>query len=392
VNNLAVVSILSGLVSMVISIKLIKKVHWAIFIATIITAIVSLNLNYIGRGLIETLTQKDFYEVILVIYGIYLLSDTMKRSGSSQIFAKNIESLFNSRQAIGLMPMLLGLLPMPGGAMFTAPMVKDISDENKIDRVEATAMNYWFRHSMEFFWILYPALILESALTGINLTRLLLLQLPIGLFAIMGGWIYFKNGKIKVKKDKDNWISLFKSILPIIIIIIGVVSSLPGWIVVLIVSLVYTIYNKNYKDILNIRGETILLLLFVFWYKNFITVSNLSNDFVGNLTLWGVSPWWIIMISPIVIGLITGITQAGFAVTMPIALSFVEAGIIPLVPVAITTYFFSVLGVLLSPVHLCLLLTTKYFEVSIFSVIKKIIIPIICAIIGYILIMFFYIF
>jgi len=377
---------------MVISIKLIKKVHWAIFIATIITAIVSLNLNYIGRGLIETLTQKDFYEVILVIYGIYLLSDTMKRSGSSQIFAKNIESLFNSRQAIGLMPMLLGLLPMPGGAMFTAPMVKDISDENKIDRVEATAMNYWFRHSMEFFWILYPALILESALTGINLTRLLLLQLPIGLFAIMGGWIYFKNGKIKVKKDKDNWISLFKSILPIIIIIIGVVSSLPGWIVVLIVSLVYTIYNKNYKDILNIRGETILLLLFVFWYKNFITVSNLSNDFVGNLTLWGVSPWWIIMISPIVIGLITGITQAGFAVTMPIALSFVEAGIIPLVPVAITTYFFSVLGVLLSPVHLCLLLTTKYFEVSIFSVIKKIIIPIICAIIGYILIMFFYIF
>ncbi|WP_113074886.1 DUF401 family protein [Petrotoga sp. 9PW.55.5.1] len=377
---------------MVISIKLIKKVHWAIFIATIITAIVSLNLNYIGRGLIETLTQKDFYEVILVIYGIYLLSDTMKRSGSSQIFAKNIESLFNSRQAIGLMPMLLGLLPMPGGAMFTAPMVKDISDENKIDRVEATAMNYWFRHSMEFFWILYPALILESALTGINLTRLLLLQLPIGLFAIMGGWIYFKNGKIKVKKDKDNWISLFKSILPIIIIIIGVVSSLPGWIVVLIVSLVYTIYNKNYKDILNIRGETILLLLFVFWYKNFITVSNLSNDFVGNLTLWGVSPWWIIMISPIVIGLITGITQAGFAVTMPIALSFVEAGIIPLVPVAITTYFFSVLGVLLSPVHLCLLLTTKYFEVSIYSVIKKIIIPIICAIIGYILIMFFYIF
>lgn len=389
---MAVVSILSGLVSMVISIKLIKKVHWAIFIATIITAIVSLNLNYIGRGLIETLTQKDFYEVILVIYGIYLLSDTMKRSGSSQIFAKNIESLFNSRQAIGLMPMLLGLLPMPGGAMFTAPMVKDISDENKIDRVEATAMNYWFRHSMEFFWILYPALILESALTGINLTRLLLLQLPIGLFAIMGGWIYFKNGKIKVKKDKDNWISLFKSILPIIIIIIGVVSSLPGWIVVLIVSLVYTIYNKNYKDILNIRGETILLLLFVFWYKNFITVSNLSNDFVGNLTLWGVSPWWIIMISPIVIGLITGITQAGFAVTMPIALSFVEAGIIPLVPVAITTYFFSVLGVLLSPVHLCLLLTTKYFEVSIYSVIKKIIIPIICAIIGYILIMFFYIF
>jgi hypothetical protein len=392
VKNLAVVSILSGLISMVISIKLIKKVHWAILVATIVTALVSLNLNYIGSSFLETITQSDFYEVIVVIFGIYLLSDTMKASGNSQKFAKNIRTLFNSRQAVGLMPMLLGLLPMPGGAMFTAPMVKDIAEESNINRVEATAMNYWFRHSMEFFWILYPALILESALTGISLTKLLLIQLPIGLFAIVGGWIYFKNGRISLKKDKELWKELFKSILPVIIIIVGVIASLPGWLVVLAVSLIYTFYHKNYKDLLNIRWETVLLLLFVFWYKNFVTVSNLSNDFVENLTTWGVSPWWIIMISPIIIGLITGITQAGFAVTMPIALSFVEAGVISLVPVAITTYFFSVLGVLLSPVHLCLLLTSKYFEVDMFSVIKKITIPIFCAIMGYIVVMLFFIF
>ncbi|WP_245857204.1 DUF401 family protein [Petrotoga miotherma] len=391
-KDLAVVSILSGLISMVISIKLIKKVHWAILIATIVTALVSLNLNYIGSSFLETITQSDFYEVIVVIFGIYLLSDTMKATGNSQKFAKNIRTLFNSRQAVGLMPMMLGLLPMPGGAMFTAPMVKDIADESNINRVEATAMNYWFRHSMEFFWILYPALILESALTGISLTKLLLIQLPIGLFAIIGGWIYFKNGKISLKRDKKLWKELFESILPILIIIVGVIASLPGWLVVLTVSLIYTFYHKNYKDLLNIRWETVLLLLFVFWYKNFVTVSNLSNDFVDNLTTWGVSPWWIIMISPIIIGLITGITQAGFAVTMPIALSFVEAGVISLVPVAITIYFFSVLGVLLSPVHLCLLLTSKYFEVDMFSVIKKIIIPIFCAIIGYLVVMLLFIF
>ncbi|PNR96443.1 hypothetical protein AA80_05270 [Petrotoga sibirica DSM 13575] len=389
---MAVVSIISGLISMVISIKLIKKVHWAILIATIVTALVSLNLNYIGSSFLQTLSQSDFYEVIIVIFGIYLLSDTMKASGNSQKFAKNIEALFNSRQAVGLMPMLLGLLPMPGGAMFTAPMVKDIANESNINMVEATAMNYWFRHSMEFFWILYPALILESALTGIGLTKLLLIQLPIGLFAIIGGWLYFRIGKISLKRDKELWKELFESILPIIIIIVGVIASLPGWIVVLTVSLIYTFYHKNYKDLLNIRWETVLLLLFVFWYKNLVTVSNLSNDFVENLTMWGVSPWWIIMISPIIIGLITGITQAGFAVTMPIALSFVEAGFISLVPVAITTYFFSVLGVLLSPVHLCLLLTSRYFEVDMFSVIKKIAVPVFCAIMGYIVVMIFFIF
>ena len=386
---MAVVAIFSGLISMVISIKLIKKVHWAILIATIVTALVSLNLEYIGKSFLQTLTQKDFYEIIIVIYGIYLLSDTMKASGNSQSFANSIKYLFTPKQAIGLMPMLLGLLPTPGGAMFTAPMVKDIADENNLNRIEVTAMNYWFRHSMEFFWILYPALLLESALTGITLTKLLIIQLPIGLFAIIGGWIYFKNGKIRWKSDKTLWKQAIKSVFPILIIIVGVIISIPGWFVVLLVSTLYCVYHKNYKDFLNIRWETIALLLFVFWYKNFISASNLSNDFVDNLTVFGVSPWWIIILSPIVIGLITGITQAGFAVTMPIALSFVEAGIIPLMPVAITTYFFSVVGVLISPVHLCLLLTSKYFGVTIFSVIKKIMIPIIFSLVGYLVVTLF---
>ena len=56
-------------------------------------------------------------------------------------------------------------------------------------------------------------------------------------------------------------------------------------------------------------------------------------------------------------------------VTMHIALSFVEVGIIPFMCVATTIYFFYVVGVLIFPVHLCLLLTSKYFDVAIFSVI-----------------------
>lgn len=72
----------------------------------------------------QTLTQNDFYEIIIVIYGIYLLSNTMKAMGNSQSFANSIKYLFTPNQAIGLMPILLGLLSTPSGAIFTGPWLK----------------------------------------------------------------------------------------------------------------------------------------------------------------------------------------------------------------------------------------------------------------------------
>jgi len=189
---LAIVSILSGFASMILAIKITKKVHWAMLVAIIVTSLISMNANFIFESAKVTAITSNFYEVLGVIFGIYLLSDTMRTSGNSEKFALHIKHLFNAKQAIAFMPMFLGLLPMPGGAMFTAPMVKDISDESGISPLNASVINYWFRHSMEFFWILYPAIVMESALTGISLTKILLIQLPIGIFSLVGAWFFFK--------------------------------------------------------------------------------------------------------------------------------------------------------------------------------------------------------
>lgn len=385
---MAIVSIFSGLCSMIILLKLTKKVHWAFVLAILITGIVSQNLSFIGNSFSKALIQQDLYKTILVVSGIFLLSDTMNKVGSSEKFANIIKDLFNPKQAIAIISMVFGLLPTPGGTMLTASMAKDIAEESKIDKLDACAMNYWFRHSMEFFWILYPAMILQSSLSGISLTKLLIIQLPIGFFAIIGGLSHFKTGKIKIKINKKLIKELFKSISPIIIIMIGIIISIPGWLIVPIVSVVYALFHKNSKDLFNIRWETILLLLVVFWYKEFITISNLSTDFVVSLTNLGLNPFFIIIISSIVLTLITGVTQTGVSIMIPIVLSFTSEEVIHLVQAVVSIYFFSVVGVIFSPAHLCLLLTTEYFEVNMFSVIKRLIIPLFLSLIGYIFIMF----
>ncbi|MGM0640972.1 MAG: DUF401 family protein [Thermotogota bacterium] len=384
---MAIISILSGFASMIIAIKLTKKVHWAMLIAILVTSLISMNLGYIFDSAKITATTSNFYEVLGVIFGIYLISDTMRTSGNSEKFAINIKHLFSSKQAVAFMPMFLGLLPMPGGAMFTAPMVKDISEKSEISALNSATMNYWFRHSMEFFWILYPAIVMESALTGISLTKILLIQLPIGVISLVGAWFYFKLGRIRVNHNLENWKHLFVSLFPILTIMIGVIFQLPGYLVVLAVAFIYAIYYKNYKGFLRVKWEILLLLFFVFWYKNFVEISHLSENFVQNLNEIGLSPWLIIIVSPVIIGMITGITQAGFAVTMPITISLIEQGALPLLPATLTTYYFSVIGVLITPVHLCLLLTSEFFGVKISNMVKKMIWPLIFSLIGF-LIMF----
>lgn len=383
---MAIVSILSGFASMILTIRLTKKVHWGMFIAIIVTSLISLNINFILESAKFTATTSDFYEVLGVVFGIYLISDTMRTSGNSEKFALHIKHLFSPKQAIAFMPMFLGLLPMPGGAMFTAPMVKDISDKSKISNLNSSVMNYWFRHSMEFFWILYPAIVMESALTGLSLTKILLMQLPIGIVSIVGAWLFFRLGRIKVNHNFENWKQLLFSLAPILAIMVGVIAQLPGYLVVLTVSFFYAIFYKNYKGFLRIKWEVFLLLFFVFWYKNFVEISSLSEKFVENLNNIGLSPWLIIIVSPVIIGMITGITQAGFAVTMPITISLVQQGVLPLLPATLTTYYFSVIGVLVTPVHLCLLLTSEFFEVKISKMLKKMIWPLVFSFVGFVIV------
>jgi hypothetical protein len=74
---------------------------------------------------------------------------------------------------------------------------------------------------------------------------------------------------------------------------------------------------------------------------------------------------------------------------MPITISLIEQGILPLLPATLTTYYFSVIGVLITPVHLCLLLTSEFFGVKISKMVKKMIWPLIFSIIGFIIMFIF---
>jgi hypothetical protein len=69
-------------------------------------------------------------------------------------------------QARTIFPALVGLLPVPGGALFSAPLLAQIGCfDHTCDPPLFSFTNYWFRHIWECWWPVGPGILMVAALT-----------------------------------------------------------------------------------------------------------------------------------------------------------------------------------------------------------------------------------
>lgn len=388
---MATLSIIVGLTSLIISQYFFKKIQLSILIAIVITGLIGsfqkLSNFYIAA--FSTLVDFSFWQVIITIFGIFLLSELMKNSGDMDEFSRSIQHIFvGSELIIALVPALIGLLPMPGGAMFTAPIVKEVGERLKIKAESQMMANYWFRHSMEFFWPMYPAIVLLAAFAQKDVRQLFLYQMPFGILAFVLGLIFFiSNKRLKFQKDGKKILNLFYRVWPIILIIIAIfVFKIEGYIAVLGASLLYGILNFRIlkKSFLkSLKLDIFVLFFLVFFYKMFLSTSGISDRVPEEIYNLGISPLILVPILPFISGLLTGVTQASIGMSFSAIAGIIATTSNPIVGY-ITAYFFGVFGVLLSPLHICLILTAEYYRVS-FKMIYQLMVPLIAILIGVIL-------
>ncbi len=68
-----------------------------------------------------------------------------------------------------------------------------------------TRTNYWFRHVWEYWWPLYPGVILTFDLTGLQIWQLILVQAPVSLLAITGGYLFLLR---RIPRDDDHLLQI----------------------------------------------------------------------------------------------------------------------------------------------------------------------------------------
>jgi len=334
----------------------------------------------------------------LIVSLILVLSSSMELSGQMKRLLKNFRGLVtNIKINLIVFPALIGLLPMPGGAVFSAPMVKDLGTQSDLSGDKLSFINYWFRHIWEYWWPLYPGVLLATVLATINILHFIAFMCPITILALYFGYLPLKDlrqtlvNNRKQESDIPVW-PFFKEMTPIFLVIIpglgmGIlfsylfpaltVSKEIGLILALFMSIgwiwITNTLSKNqiWSIVSNLQNLNMMYIVAsILIFKGILEDSHAVGAISNELLMLKVPLMLISVILPFLVGLITGITIAFVGVTLPILIPLIhslgEADF--MLQYVMLTIVCGFSGVLLSPLHLCLILSNEYFNTSMSAV------------------------
>jgi len=320
---------------------------------------------------VEPLTLKLAAIVLLISFLGEILHSTLQMEG----MMKSLSSLFTDRRwLLALMPMFIGLLPMIGGAMFSAPMVQEASQGLDVSRERRWFVNYWFRHSLEAVFPIYPSFVVAAGLMGISPQALSATQWPLLVAALAGGILFGLVGIRPAQRSsearlprKDNLLLLLKSIWPIALVLLLALALHLDLVLALLVTIVLLllVYRLGPRKLWEFARATPISAVFIIAgtmvFRRVLEASGAVEAVSSALTTAGIPLPLIVFAVPLIPGLLTGVTVAAFAIGFPIVFplcppDLIGSGYGPL------AFAGGYVGILLSPVHLCLSLTRVYYQ------------------------------
>jgi integral membrane protein (TIGR00529 family) len=311
------------------------------------------------------------------------------------------------------MPALIGLLPMPGGALFSAPLVETSFQERPVSREEKTVLNYWFRHLWEYWWPLYPGVVLAIALLEVDISRYMSFMAPLTLITVLVGIIFILRpmGRMTIQRDgQKTWPEVrhfFFQMMPILIVVlvillvaalrrilgffdvhfnmIGGSAILPGILVAILwVCIVNKIPLKKIGQAVTAKGilPLILLIITIMIFKGIMMESQIVTEIRNELTAYKIPVLVVIMLMPFISGIVTGIAVGFVGTSFPLIIPlFHNAQPMDYMMLAVLAFTFGYMGMMLSPVHLCLLVTKDYYKASLMKTYRYLVPPVVAVLI-----------
>ena len=352
----------------------------------------------IANGLVASLTSLETIQLVAIICLILVVSQLMKVSGQlDRIVEKFVAIVQDAATVSVVMPALIGLLPMPGGALFSAPMVETAVAGCSLSQDRKTAVNYWFRHIWEFWWPLYPGVVLAVSLLHVEMWRFILIQAPLTLVAVAAGTVFLLR-PLRETRSRSNSRNLQFQLLgsflweamPIMVVIIcivflallrnllvlsGVSVNLPSalpLILGLLACLVWVmrVNRLGFRDFLAalLHRNTVPMLLLIFGimaFKGALVDSQAVLKIREEMVQYQIPFLIVVVAMPLLSGFITGITIGFVGASFPLLVPlFTGLSPFDFLLHASLAYVSGYVGMMLSPVHICLLVTKDYFKAS----------------------------
>jgi len=339
-------------------------------------------LSDTGRDILAAVIDPLTLRLAAVVVLILILGEVLRDTASLTGMVESLRALIPSgRLVMAALPATIGLLPMVGGAMLSAPMVEEVGKPMDVDSEQKTYVNYWFRHIWEPVFPVYPSAMLAAALFGFTPIRLASATWIVSLAGIVGGMVFglrrIKQSRADDQSDASRSESikqLLNSIWPVALLIILAMALPLDERIRLVVALLITIPLMMALKHLSFRALWDILRYRIAWKTTLVILGALSFRLVLNnsgavatvseeLTNLSVPPPLVAFSVPFIAGLLTGLMAAAYSIGFPIVIPLISSQSGAVAPEwAAWLLAGGFLGVMLSPMHLCLSLTREYFK------------------------------
>ena len=344
-------------------------------VAALLLALLVLDLPQTFEVFVETSTSWLTLSLVIASFGIMFLSMLYKETKVIETLSESLSRIVNnSKLLVSLLPAVIGLLPVGGGALMSAPLVEAETEKLGLKAEKKTYVNLWFRHTIFPVYPISQILILTALLTGTELISLIIRQAPVVIsMVIVGYFIGLRKtakteGNLDIKVNRGSELKrLTITFLPILATIVSVIAfridvSFAPFLGIAVLLLIakpsFKTFVKPLKE-WGIWGIT-SAAYGAFLFRNVaeaVRISQLFGSFVSN---GQVNSFTLLLIIPAFLSAITGSPSGGIAISYSIL-----DGIVNFAPnTASMLYISSYLGYIVAPTHLCLVLTTEYFKCS----------------------------
>lgn len=411
-----VVRVLSTLVIILIVNKLIKQLLISLLIGTVALAVwCGHPFETILSIAWERFSSLDNLLLMLVVSQVIWLSTQMAKTGTMTELVNSVRTLVSQRTAMAVLPAVIGLLPMPGGAIFSAPLVDDCDRDKSIRPLLKTKINFWFRHLWEYWWPLYPGVLMAIAITGLPMPTFMLMQLPLSLLSVFAGYIFLLR-RVKNASDTPAGVeSKAKTLKKIAVLVMPIIVIITAYLLIRLFLPVLANTNKYLPMITGIFLAQVLLQvrrplkvpdwIKILFSKKALTMAILAGiirvygAFIeaqladGNLLMahvrnelssWNIPLLLVMILIPFISGISTGIAIGFVGASFPIVMTLMGAN--PdygtLLATTLLAYASGYVGMLLSPVHVCLIVTNQHFKTSLAGSILKLSRPAVIVVAG----------
>jgi integral membrane protein (TIGR00529 family) len=327
--------------------------------------------------------ETETIELAILMTLIFALAKCMQETGAIKKLIDGLKAIFKKSGILGIIPAIYGLMPVPGGALFSAPMIDEEGEKYKLNNNQKNFLNVWFRH---IWFPIYPIsfamiLICSEDFSNIEISNLIIANSPAFFAFIIIGYMFIrkftKNITIKTDKKQNNYHGLIYLIPPIFPIVLYAIlwffdfpkvrSFLMG--IIISILILFYILRRDKKEFLKIFKQSLTYKLAfaifgIMIFREIIEVSGASDAIANIISTTPFPAISMVVILPFILGILTGYNVAGVALSYPIVVPFFPnpLSFVSLVGLSSLIFISSLVGYLISPIHLCNVLSSDYLK------------------------------